>query len=129
MDDTLLFLHVLSAFMLMATVVLMSSVAIGAPVGARTVTLGNRLWDIGAAGTLVFGVWIVLRSDFYDITDGWILGAIVLWIIAGGVGVRARQSVSEGDDPSFTALGARLHWLRAALVIGLLILMIWKPGV
>jgi hypothetical protein len=129
MDDTLLFLHVLSAFMLMATVVLLSSVAIGAPVGARTVTLGNRLWDIGGVGTIVFGVWIVLRDDFYDITDGWILTAIVLWFIATGAGVRARPEVSEGGEATYDALATRLHWLRAVLIVGFLVLMIWKPGV
>jgi hypothetical protein len=128
MDDTLLFLHILSAFMLMATVVMLSSVAIGAPVGARVVSLGNLLWDVGGLGTLAFGVWIVARNDFYDITDGWILGAIVLWFIATGAGVRARQLVSEGDEPTYTPLGARLHWLRAALVVGFLVLMVWKPG-
>ena len=128
MDDTLLFLHVLSAFLLMTTVVMLSAVALGAPVGARTVSLGNLLWDIGGLGTLAFGVWIVLRNDFYDITDGWILAALVLWIAIAGVGARTRTALSEGDEPRYTALGARLHWVRAVLVVGFLVLMIWKPG-
>lgn len=128
MDETLLFLHVLSAFMLMATVIMLSAVALGAPVGARVASVGNLLWDIGGLGTLVFGVWIVLREDAYDITDTWILSAIVLWFIATGAGVRARQQVSEGDEPAYTPLGARLHWLRSVLVVAFLILMVWKPG-
>ena len=128
MDETLLFLHVLSAFLLMTTVVMLSAVALGAPVGARTASIGNLLWDVGGLGTLVFGVWIVLREDAYDITDGWILAALVLWIVIAGAGARTRTAISEGDEPRYTPLGARLHWLRAVLVVVFLILMIWKPG-
>ena len=128
MDDTLLFLHVLSAFMLMATVVMLSAVAVGAPVGARVVSLGHLLWDVGGFGTLVFGVWMVAREDVYDMTDGWIVGALALWVAIAAIGGRARTLVSEGDEPAYTQLGARLHWLRALLVVGFLVLMVWKPG-
>jgi hypothetical protein len=128
MDETLLFLHVLSAFMLMATVVMLSSLALGAPVGARVASVGHLLWDVGATGTLVFGIWIVAREDAYDITDGWILAALALWFVMSGAGVRARQLVTEGDEPRYEPLGARLHWLRSVLVVAFLILMVWKPG-
>jgi phosphate/sulfate permease len=127
-DDTLLFLHVLSAFLLMSAVVMLSAVALGAPAGTRVVSVGNLLWDVGGLGTLAFGVWIVLREDVYDITDGWILAAIVLWFLATGAGVRARQAVTEGEEPRYTPLGARLHWMRAVIVVGFLVLMVWKPG-
>ena len=129
MDETLLLLHVLSAFLLMATVVMLSAVAIGAPVGARVASLGNLLWDIGGLGTLVFGIWMVLRDDFYDLTDGWILGAIALWFAATGAAMSARRGLSEEAEPRYTTAAARMHWLRAALVVGFLVLMIWKPGV
>ena len=129
MYETLLFLHVLSAFLLSSTVVMLSAVALGAPVGARVASLGNLLWDIGGLGTLVFGIWIVAREEVYEITEGWILGAIVLWFVATGVAVVARRELSDDrEHPRFTAAGARMHWLRSAIVVGFLVLMIWKPG-
>jgi hypothetical protein len=126
MDDTLLFLHVLSAFMLGATVVMLSSVALGANVGSRTVSLGNLLWDIGGGGTLVFGIWLVARSDFYEITDGWILGALGLWLVVAGSGGMARKELTE--EGGYTDRGRLVHWARALIVVGFLVLMIWKPG-
>lgn len=129
MYETLLFLHVLSAFVLMAGVVTMSAMALGASIGAGAVTLGNRMTEIGATGALVFGIWIALREDVYDITDGWILGAIGLWVAATGLGTVAGRRITEGDDPRFEAGAAALHWLGSAAVIGILALMIWKPGV
>lgn len=130
MYETLLFLHVLSACMLTAAVVMLSGAALGAATGGRTVSIGNLLWDIGGLGTLAFGIWIVAREDLYEITDGWILGAIVLWFAATGVAVVARRGLSdEGGEPTYTAAAARMHWLRALIVVGFLVLMVWKPGV
>jgi hypothetical protein len=129
MDETLLFLHVLSAFLLGSTVVMLSAVALGAPVGSRVASVGNLLWDIGGLGTLVFGLWIVAREETYELTEGWILGAIVLWFVATGVAVVARRGLSDDpEQPRYTATAARMHWLRAAIVVGFLVLMIWKPG-
>jgi hypothetical protein len=127
--ETLLFLHVLSAFMLVAGVVTISAMAVGASIGTTAVTIGNRLTEIGATGALVFGIWIALREDVYDITDGWILGAIVLWLVATALGTVAGRRITEGDDPRFERGAALLHWLGSAAVIGILVLMIWKPGV
>jgi hypothetical protein len=125
-DDALLFLHVLSAFMLGATVVMLSAVALGAAVGSRTASVGNLLWDVGGAGTLVFGVWMALRSDFYEITDGWVLAALALWVVAAATAGLARKELT--DDVRYTSRGLLVHWGRAALVIAFLVLMIWKPG-
>jgi len=125
-SDTLLFLHVLSAFALGASVVMLSSVALGAPAVQRVVFLGNLLWDIGTTGTLVFGIWLAVHEDQYEVTDGWILGAIVLWFVATGVAVRARQLLEP--PAAWTRLGVQLHWVRTAIVVGFLVLMVWKPG-
>ena len=127
MDDALLTLHVLSAFLLASTVVILSGVAFGANIGARSISLGNLLWDVGGAGTLVFGVWLVVREDAYDITDGWIVGALVLWVIAAATAGLGRKELT--DDGRYTSRGALVHWVRAALVVGFLVLMVWKPGV
>jgi hypothetical protein len=109
-----LFLHVLAAFMLAATTVMVSAVALGATVPERTVRLSSLLWDVGGIATLVFGIWLAL--DEYSILDGWILAGIILWALATEAGRRAREDVLPW------------HWVRAALVVLLLIDMIFKPG-
>jgi hypothetical protein len=118
--DTLLFFHVLAAFMLGATVVVSSALVLGAPAGPRTSTVSNVLWDVGGLGTLVFGVWLALYVDGYEIWDGWILAAIVLWAIATELGRRARDIA--------VANVAAWHWLRTLAVVLLLADMVWKPG-
>lgn len=123
MTDALLLLHVLSAFLLMGTVVMLSGVALGTPAPARTVSLANVLWDVGGIGTLVFGVWLAFDIDGYGIFDFWIIAAIVLWAIATELGRRARNAV-DGARDAF----ARWHWLRALVVVLLLADMIFKPG-
>ena len=134
MDDTLLFLHILSAFLLMTTVVILSALAFGAAVPSRGVFLANLFWDVGGLGTIAFGLWIVAREDVYQIGDGWIIGAIVLWFAVTGIGVRARNELQPAvaggvdDTQTLTQRGIVLHWVRALIVIGFLVLMIWKPG-
>jgi hypothetical protein len=118
--DTLLFFHVLAAFMLGATVVVSSALVLGAPAAPRTSTVANVLWDVGGLGTLVFGVWLALYVDGYEIWDGWILAAIVLWAIATELGRRARDVA--------VANAATWHWLRTLFVVLLLADMVWKPG-
>ncbi len=124
MTDALLFLHVLAAFLLMGTVVMLSGVALGTPAPARTVTVANVLWDVGGVGTLVFGIWLALDIDGYGLLDLWILAAIVLWLAATELGRRARAAVGDAAAGRF----ARWHWLRTAVVVLLLADMIFKPG-
>lgn len=128
MYETLLFVHVLAAFVLMAGIVVFSATVIGAPIGRGPFTLANRLVEIGGTGVLIFGLWIVFREDFYDVTDGWILGAIALWVVATGAGTMAGRGVAEEGEPHLTGNATALHWLAAAATVGILILMVWKPG-
>ena len=121
--DTLLFLHVLAAFLLFGTVVMLSGVALGTTAPGRTVQVANVLWDVGGLGTLVFGVWLALDIEDYGILDLWIVGAIVLWLVATELGRRARNAV-DGPPAAF----AQWHWLRAAVVVLLLADMVFKPG-
>ncbi len=118
--DTLLFFHVLAAFMLGATVVVSSALVLDAPAAPRASTVANVLWDVGSLGTLVFGVWLALYVDGYELWDGWILAAIVLWAIATELGRRARDVA--------VANFATLHWVRTVVVVLLLADMVWKPG-
>jgi hypothetical protein len=118
--DTLLFFHVLAAFMLGATVVVSSALVLGAQGTPRTSTVANVLWDVGGLGTLVFGVWLALYVDGYELWDGWIIAAIVLWAIATETGRRARDVAA--------ANAATWHWLRTLFFVLLLADMVWKPG-
>ena len=86
MYDTLLFLHVLTAFAIVATVVIFSAFALGLATDSRVLAVGNALWAVGGLGTLVFGIWLALYVKGYEIWDGWILGAIVLWAVATELG-------------------------------------------
>ena len=135
MDDTLLFLHVLSAFMLTSAVVMLSAAVLGAQIPSATETLANRLWDISGLGTIGFGLWIVFRQDGYDVTDGWILGAIGLWVVAGALAGVIRKTIGEAHAAAaevgtvaWPARAVQLHWVHAAITVGFLVLMIWKPG-
>jgi hypothetical protein len=129
--DWLLFFHLLAAFLLAVTAVTYSAVALGAPASGRTLFVADRCWDVGGLGTLILGVWLALYLDQYEIWDGWIIGAIVLWAVSTGLGESARKRV-EASEPAGATMSERraalLHWLRTLAVVGLLVLMIWKPG-
>jgi hypothetical protein len=133
--DWLLFLHVLMAFLIVGTVVIFSAFALGAPAEPRLLSIANALWAIGGLGTLVLGIWLALYVHGYEIWDGWILGAIVLWAIATELGRRAQVGYAvataepgEGGAVAGTRQAALLHWLRSVAVLALLVVMIYKPG-
>jgi uncharacterized membrane protein len=109
-----------------------SAVALGATAGGRMLFVADRCWDVGGLGTLVLGIWLALNLDEYDFFDGWILGAIVLWFLATGLGQMVQRRMATGETSAATTgeTGAvdTLHWLRTLVVIGLLVLMVWKPG-
>ena len=131
MYDWLLFFHLLAAFLLTVTAVTYSAVAFGSLVGGRTLFVADRCWDVGGLGTLVLGVWLALYLDQYEIWDGWIIGAIVLWLVATGLGDSVRRGVEASEPDGAMVYDRRvvlMHWLRTLAVIGLLVLMVWKPG-
>jgi hypothetical protein len=130
--DTLLFLHVISAAVAFITVVMFSAYALGAPVSRGSFALADWSWNLSGAGLVIFGVWLALYVDGYEIWDGWILGALVLFGLASFFGARARMEVVKviGQGESVpTAMGVTMwHWLRAASIVAILVLMVWKPG-
>ena len=121
--DWLLFLHVLASFLLVTTTVVYSAVVLGAPAPARAISVANVLWAIGGLGTLLLGIALAIDVDAYEVWDGWIVGAILLWAAATELGRRAQVGVDAN-----AAGTARWHWLRAIAVLGILVLMVWKPG-
>jgi hypothetical protein len=122
--DWLLFLHIIAAFLLAVTIVMYSAIAIGATTSGRVRFVADRCWDVGGLGTLIFGIWLALNLDQYDLFDGWILLAIALWFVATGLGQSVQRRVGGEDLRAVYAL----HWIRTAVVLALLVTMIWKPG-
>ena len=86
--------------------------------------MADRCWDVGGLGTLILGIWLALDLDQYDFWDGWILGAIALWFVATGLGQSTQRRLAADPGADIAAM----HWLRTLAVLGLLVLMIWKPG-
>ncbi len=130
MYDTLLFLHVLAAFAVFVTVATYSALALGGSAERPALTVANLCWDIGGTGAFVFGIWLALNVDGYEVWDWWILAALVLFAIATELGRRARVGFEAAADPvsAEARRAATMHWVRTAVVVGILLLMIYKPG-
>jgi hypothetical protein len=134
--DTLLVLHLFSAFAFFITVVVFSAFALGAPRLGPVLGIANVAWAVGGLGTIVFGIWLAIEDDAYGIGDGWIIAAIVLWAIATELGRRAQAALTpaaagapDGGTAHTTAGQAALwHWGRTVVVLALLVVMIYKPG-
>jgi uncharacterized membrane protein len=133
--DTLLFLHVLAAAMAVAGVVLYWAlfVATGSADARATPVLGlasvaDILWAIGGIGVLVLGIALAIQVDAYQVWDGWILAAIVLWMVASesgrrvGAGYRALRAGTGSRESTLW------HVVVALAVLALLVDMIYKPG-
>ena len=136
--STLLFLHVLGAFAMVAGVGLFVAILLavrrhpGSDVAPRLVPAATIIWGVGSIAAIVFGIWLAVHISDYSITDGWILTAIVLWAIAGAIGGR----ISTGYRSLRDAAGASIdqgqavvmHALLVLTVLLILIDMIYKPG-
>jgi hypothetical protein len=156
LDDWILALHVLSAFALVAGLVVFWVLIFAirrADTPDGVIRLGplamaaQAAVGIGALGTIVLGVWLAFSVGDYDIWDGWIIAAIVLWLIATGLGQRTgdaqqqgvrkalelQQAGQTGPNPDLLALNRTsrvivLQLVVSAAVLLILIDMIWKPG-
>lgn len=155
-DDWILSFHVLSAFAYVAGIVLFWVLIVAvrrtdtpdATIRMQPVVkIGNAATGVGAGGTIIFGVWLAFSVGGYDIWDGWIVAAIILWAISMATGQRtgtaylrgmakAQELQSEGQPGPSTELlslnrtsnGVRFHLLTTVVVLLILIDMIWKPG-
>jgi uncharacterized membrane protein len=125
--DWLLFLHVTSAFFLAITVVVLSAPALGFVTDRRLLTVASVAWGIGGLGTLVFGIWLAIYVKGYEVWDGWVIAAIVLWAGASELGRRAEAGFKAADGEASRGQAAMFHWMRTIVVILLLVDMVWKP--
>ena len=133
--EWLLFLHVLAAFLLVAGAVALGVLlfaARGADGDGRGALLGLSplamlLWDVGGLSVLVFGVWLALNVDGYELWDPWIIAALVLWLASAASGGNLRRILAEARGAA--APRALTVWAVMAVVTTALLLdMIFKPG-
>jgi uncharacterized membrane protein len=152
--EWLLALHICAAFFLVGGSVaaaILNALAIRAEKPSETayllrlVRVTLPVIGIGVAGTLIFGVWLWHELHF-SVGASWIWASLVLWVVSnalGGIGgkhqERARklagQLAAAGDattDELRTLLrdrkGNAVSWLAGLATLGILVLMIWKPG-
>ena len=156
LDDWILALHVLSAFAFVAGIVLFWILIVAVrrtDTPDATLRMGplTKVADgaigLGAGGTIVLGIWLAFSVGGYDIWDGWIVAAILLWLISMRLGQQASaayvagvkkaqelQSAGQtGPNTELLALnrnsrGVVLQALISVVVLLILIDMIWKPG-
>ena len=154
-DDWALALHVLSAFAYVGGMVLFWVLIVAVRKVATPqetirmepiVKVGGAAIGLGAVGTIVIGIWLAFRLDSYAIWDAWIILALVLWAVAGGLGQRTGAAYTQGmikakeldaageagPNEELLALnrtqtGVVLHALASLAVLLLLLDMIFKP--
>jgi hypothetical protein len=151
-NDWLLVFHLWSAFALVASMVLFWILVVAsrrlADVDTRIAfgrigDLGGKIIGIGFAGTIIFGIWLAFSKDGYAIWDGWIIAAIILWVIGGATGGRAgveyqrtleraqelKSSGQSAQPGEFRSPRGELMLAISSLAILLILIdMIWKPG-
>jgi hypothetical protein len=132
LDDWIKALHIVSAFALVGalTILWVGYLVLRSNGGAaealgRLFRVGSVAIGIGMAGTLVFGIWLSISLDGYDPWDGWVIAALVLWLVAGGLGDRAGRLSRE---PGGVQQALVLHAVTTLAVVLILVDMIWKPG-
>lgn len=154
MTKTLLFLHLLFAFLFVSGAVAAGIAQLTAlrrdrpseiALLFRTARVGGLLSTVTGLLTLVFGMWLVSDLDL-DFGAAWISAALGLWLasmILGALGARtARQArllaerlATEGDQPNKELRGLVAHrpslllnYASSAAILAIIVLMVWKPG-
>ena len=154
--EWLLFFHLLSAFAFVAAYAVVTVVLVAvwrADSGSsalpfvRLARPADALAWAGATGTLVFGIWLAIDSDVYELWDAWILNAFLFWLVAEEAIRRedllfrkARRVARTPPMPRATTqcgdlrvvLRSRhalaLHLIGSGALLALLGVMIFKPG-
>ncbi len=156
LDDWILALHLLSAVAAGGAVVLFWILVFSlrrtdlpdTTVGINDVARrGEIVIAVAFLGTIVFGVWLAISLDRYQLWDGWVLIALVLWAIGFETGRRsgtefqlagdrARELQAAGETAPNAELSAlnnsttafAMHALSSLAFVLILVDMIWKPG-
>jgi hypothetical protein len=155
-EDWIFALHLLSAATLVGSLV-MSWIVVVALRAAdtpnatlnlnRVAMVGTATIVVGLVGAIGFGIWLAILRDAFQVWDGWVIAAIVLWTIAAVAlsrsffeyakpAQKARALVASGETgPNIeltalnrTSTGLMLRILASASIVLIVIDMIWKPG-
>jgi hypothetical protein len=129
--DWLLFLHVAAAFALVAGLASFGVLVLGGDTPAThraLVAPAIALWNAGGIGVLVLGIGLAIDVDAYQPWDGWILGAIVLWLVASGVGGPLSRGLRDPAAALAPERARMLFLVASAATLLLLVDMIFKPG-
>jgi hypothetical protein len=155
-EDWIFALHLLSAATLVGSLVmswivvvalLMTDAADETLSLNRVATVGTAATGVGISLVIVFGIWLAILRDAFEVSDGWVLAAIALWAVAA-VAIswsvveyrkpvaQARALVAAGQrGPSAelvalnrTTTGLLLRSLASVAVLLIVVDMIWKPG-
>jgi hypothetical protein len=113
----------------------------------RVGLVGTAAIVVGLLGAIVFGIWLAILRDNFHVWDGWVVAAIVLWIVATAALLRsfreyakpakkARALAASGEtNPSTeltalnrTSTGLLFRALSSAAIVLIVVDMIWKPG-
>jgi uncharacterized membrane protein len=153
----LLFLHITGAFLLLGGIVVAGILNFAAIAKNRRPSEIALLYGliqpavaaigVGLVLTLAIGLWLVHESPWnYGYGDGWVIAAIVLWVIGTGLGnVSGRQErrtrehaqeLAARDDTPSQELMARVRnpvllamsYGSGLVALAVLGIMIWKPG-
>ena len=155
-EDWIFAIHLLSAATLVGSLV-MSWIVVVSLLSARTpgetlalnrvAMVGTVTTVVGLVGAIAFGIWLAILRDAFHVWDGWVIAAIVLWVIAAVTLSRsfveyakpvekARALVAAGETGPSAELtaasraptGLLLRVLASAAIVLIVIDMIWKPG-
>ncbi len=106
--------------------------------------VGVALVGVGALLILGFGLWLV-HLDGLRYTTGWVLAAIVLYLVSLGLGALGGRTPKQARRRATTLAGQRapadaelrallddprsraVNYLSALLVVAILVLMVFKP--
>jgi hypothetical protein len=148
----LLAFHLIAAFAIAAALTLYTALVIAGrrmraldetSVLFRLAPIGGPLIGAGSVIALILGIVLALKSDAFDLWDGWVIAAIVLWVIFGAIGSRDGayyanvEKVAKAGGPNAEAealgllrarTGPLLHIGTLVVFLLLLLDMLFKPG-
>jgi hypothetical protein len=113
----------------------------------RVATIANVAIVLGLPGTIALGIWLaILRPQFHP-WDGWIIAAIVLWVVATAAVLRsfveyrkpvgkARELLASGATGASSELsalnrsstGLLLRAIGSVAIVLIVVDMLYKPG-
>ena len=155
-EDWIFSLHLLMAATLvgslvMSWIVIVALRSAGTPEATlnlhRVAMVGTAATWVGLVGAITFGIWLAILRDAFQVWDGWVIAALILWAIATVAlqrsfteyakpvkQARALERGAQSDERvdfialNRTSAGLLLRALASLAVVLIVVDMIWKPG-